>query len=221
MLHPYSRVLYRDFMELGRQHPTMSLDEIRHIVKLEFYRRGGSRDKEHIQRALAYGRKQLRHLRNGIAAYNSSRGGALPDQWKLLNDGLAHHAQVSFDAKVRYVPRRSLINNFRESIPAPVRHARLTPLQREQMGLISAPPTSLPLIEAPTAENTRINREQYEIKSFGLHDDKNKKRVHRFAPRMSTPFGAESLPNASGAFLDEAGNEVEEEGETAVQGSSA
>ena len=214
-LHPFARMLYRDFIQIGASHPTMSLDEIRNAVRIEFYRRGGSNDPELIARGLAYGRKHLRHLKNAVSTYNSSRGGAQVAEWKALNDESARLALTSFDDKVRYTPRRSLITNYRESLPPQLRTARLTAYDNEKLNLIGEATPTLP---APSFSSTTLNRDEVEISSVTIRKNGRK---GTFEPDNISAFGMDVVSENSinedddedeEADEDEGEREEEEEG---------
>ncbi|KAJ9456756.1 hypothetical protein DIPPA_13601 [Diplonema papillatum] len=150
-LHPLSRALYRNILEIGAMHPSMSLGEVREIARVEFYRRGQSSEPEHLKRAIAYGRKQLRHMKNAVMAYNVSTGGALDGDWKRLNDQSARASMLDPSGLTKYVPRRNLMPSFRQSIPASSRQPRPLLPERESLGMVNRPPSLRSLAETSFA----------------------------------------------------------------------
>eukprot|EP01064_Diplonema_japonicum_P023869 TRINITY_DN34303_c0_g1_i1.p1 TRINITY_DN34303_c0_g1~~TRINITY_DN34303_c0_g1_i1.p1 ORF type:complete len:193 (+),score=23.89 TRINITY_DN34303_c0_g1_i1:38-580(+) len=155
-LHPYVRSLYRGFLEVGKYHPTMNYAEVKEVAKVEFKRRGGDSDPDMMKKALAYGRKQLRHLKNGMLTYNVSKGGALAMDWKAENDRRAADALLSEDGRVRYMPKRVVFDGFRGSLPASTRSPRLSIPERERLGLINTPQATQSLLSDPRYQTPAI-----------------------------------------------------------------
>eukprot|EP01060_Flectonema_neradi_P007552 TRINITY_DN15291_c0_g1_i1.p1 TRINITY_DN15291_c0_g1~~TRINITY_DN15291_c0_g1_i1.p1 ORF type:complete len:146 (+),score=14.50 TRINITY_DN15291_c0_g1_i1:97-534(+) len=118
-LHPLSRLLYRRLLQVAATHPTVGIDEVREIAKVEFARRGSTNDKELLQRAIAYGRTQLRHLRNGAAAFEVSQGGAEKVDWHTRNNQLLDDINKGKAPPTqRYISLKNTHPHFRGTIPA-------------------------------------------------------------------------------------------------------
>eukprot|EP01063_Lacrimia_lanifica_P033883 TRINITY_DN6154_c0_g1_i2.p1 TRINITY_DN6154_c0_g1~~TRINITY_DN6154_c0_g1_i2.p1 ORF type:complete len:226 (+),score=70.15 TRINITY_DN6154_c0_g1_i2:75-752(+) len=217
-LHPVARQLYRQLLEVGMYHPTVDIATVREAARVEFYRRGQSHDPDMIKRAVAFGRKQLRHLKNGMVTYNMSRGGALEEDWKLANDRRAREALHSADGRVKYTPLRNVPRGFRGVIAADLRSAPLSVPERERRGLIGTPPTpdSVPALaasfDAPPAP-TRLQKASAEITSASWHgawrsegfDGTGPKIMgaEPFRPENTVPFGSVRRREQAFAVPDE------------------
>eukprot|EP00754_Rhynchopus_humris_P046139 Rhum_TRINITY_DN5639_c0_g1::Rhum_TRINITY_DN5639_c0_g1_i1::g.17934::m.17934 len=214
-LHPHARLLYRRIIDVGREHPTMTLDEVRAYARVEFYRRGTSTNPEMIARALAYGRKQLRHMKNAVNTYNVSVGGALDADWTRLNKEAAARALTSPDGRVRYIPRRNVVTNYRETVPAFARTPRQTSIDNEKRGLLApsareeefrrmlaATTAATQLAPPPVKEDQtprlvdrasfRLRKDQSVIGEVGVkHGSRSYLEIESFQPLNDDPFTAE------------------------------
>ena len=118
-LHPLSRQLYKNLLLVGAKHPTVGIDEIREIAKVEFTRRGSTTDNELLRRAIAYGRTQLRHLKMGATAFEVSQGGAFDSDWQTRNNKLLEGINSGkLPPTQRYIARKNTHSHFRGTIPA-------------------------------------------------------------------------------------------------------
>ena len=214
-LHPHARLLYRRIMDVGKEHPTMTLDEVRAYARVEFFRRGTSTNPEMIARALAYGRKQLRHMKNAVNTYNVSVGGALDADWTRLNKEAAARSLTSPDGRVRYIPRRNVVTNYRETVPAFARTPRQTSIDNEKRGLLGpsareeefrrmlAVTTATKQLTPPAASEDetprlvdrasfRLRKDQAVIGEVGVKQgSKSRLKIESFKPLNDDPFTVE------------------------------